>query len=567
MPRIRTTLGWVVTATVLGTCPPGAYADTVITDFNSASLGSYNPRENWLAFGTGTTDSGVRADGSAGRGAYHSVDWDSSGWGVGEVSTVVVDLSSYSAIRVDARMVDLGGHSGTALLRFALDLPGGEWTTPTVSITSSYATYTFDFVDLSGSGSLDLSAGQPKFIIEKNGQGGSGRFDFDEVVAVDGGGGPYALTPVALNPPPDGDAIRAMWFYAGSEFNNTTQSQAILDFCAREGVNRINCGAYGVWALGDTEVKDNLHTFIAAANTSGIRMEALLDGTDWQDNPALVRTRIDQILDFHDLTPGSDDDFAAIHFDVEFWLDPAWDGNEAQRQQVARNYLDNVLVNARDHLDSNGAGDIDIAVDLSTYFDSANMLPSPFLYDGVTQYFIEHVLDHCDDIVLMSYVDSAASLRSVTGYELDLAAGKGRTIQCGVDIQPVPPELSVNSFADNSPTGFSAMTVALEDFHTLLTSSRLGALDGFSVFHYGNYSALEPDPRNIADWDADGDADLADFESFAAHMSGPNVDAEGLARDADFDLDGDVDLADFSLLARCFTGSGVTGPIPDDCLR
>lgn len=30
-------------------------ADVVITDFNAAPLGSYNPREGWMAFGNGTS--------------------------------------------------------------------------------------------------------------------------------------------------------------------------------------------------------------------------------------------------------------------------------------------------------------------------------------------------------------------------------------------------------------------------------------------------------------------------------------------------------------------------------
>lgn len=549
-----------------------ARADSVLADFNSATVGSYNPRAGWSAFGAGTADRGVTADGSVGRGAYHAVDWASSTWGIGDIATQAVDLSGFAAVRVDVRMVGLAGHTGTPTLRFALDLPGDtEFSSPSVTLGSAYATYEFDLSTLTrtaGSGSLDLTSGTPKLIADKNGQAGTARLDFDEIVAVSGGGGGYTLMPVTLRPPPDGDAVRAMWFYAGSTFESQSASQAVLDFCAREGVNRIYCGAYGVWALGSDEAKANLRTFISACHASGIRMEALLDGTDWQDHPALVRLRIDQILAVHAATPGdATDDFDAIHFDIEFWLHSTWVGTESQRQQVARNYFDNVLVNARTHLDANGASGVDIGVDLSTHFDTGDMLPSPFAYGGVTQYFLEHTLDLVDDVVLMSYYDTATALANVTIPELEMAAGKGRRIQLGADIHHVPPELPVNSFADDGPTPNAAMTMTLEGFHVRLSPARLAALDGFSVFHYDSWAGYAPNPGNIADWDGDGDVDLSDYTSWVAHLGGPTVEAVGLARDADLSGDGVADLADFALLAVCFTGEDAGDPVPPGCER
>ena len=562
-------LAWVGVL-VAAAVPAGA--DQVIENFNSAPVGSYNPRANWSAFGAGTIDRGVIADGSVGNGAFHTVDWGSSTWGIGDIATNVVDLSGFVAVRVDARMVGLSGHTGTPKLRFALDLPGGtEFSSASVTLGSAYQTYEFDLATLTrtaGSGSLDLASGTPKLIAEKNGQTGSARFDFDEIIAVFGGGAGYTLTPVSLRPPPDGDAVRAMWFYAGSTFESQAASQAVLDFCAREGVNRIYCGAYGVWALGSDEAKANLRTFISACHASGIRIEALLDGTDWQDHPALVRLRIDQVLALHEATPGdATDDFDAIHFDIEFWLHSTWGGTESQRQQVARNYFDNVLVNARTHLDENGASAMDIGVDLSTHFDTAGMLPSPFAYGGVTQYFLEHTLDLVDDVVLMSYYDTATALANVTIPELDMAAGKGRRIQLGADIHHVPPEHPNNSFADDGPTPNAAMTMTLEEFHVRLSPPRLAALDGFSVFHYDSWAGYAPNPGNIADWDGDGDVDLSDYTSWVAHLGGPTVEAVGLARDADLSGDGVADLADFALLAVCFTGADAGEPVPPGCER
>ena len=544
-----------------------AFADTTIFDFEDAASGSYNPRAGWFAFGAGTSDRGIHGNGASGNGCYHSVDWDEATWGVGDVTSDVVDLSDYHSIRFTARMVDLGDHTGTAKIRFALDLPGGEWTTQSVTVGESYQVFTFAFSAMTGSGNLDLSAGKPKIVLEKNGQSGSTRFDFDEVIAI-GAGAITELTAVTLNPPPDGDDVRAMWLYAGSTFSNLTQVQAVLDHCGREGINRVYLGGYQVWAGGTEEEKSLMRSFIETAHQSGIRVEALLDGNDWHENPALVRTRIGQVLDINDAEPANHaDDFDAIHFDCEFWLDSSWGGSESSRQAVARDYFDNVLVNARNYLDSNGEQDMKLAVDLSSHFDVSSMLPSAFYYDSSTQYFLEHTLDLVDDVVFMSYYDTATALINVMAYELDLAAGKGRKVQLGADVAPVPPEVSNNSFADNSPNAYVAMVDTLEYFHTRLNSSRLNALDGFSVFHYDYYTSITPNPGNIADMDGDEDVDLNDYLSFLPYLGMPDQEIVGVGRDADLDRDGDVDLADFSLFSRCFTGSGSTGPVPEVCDR
>ena len=547
-------------------------ADTVLTDFNTAPPGSYNPRANWSAFGAGTTDRGVQADGSLGNGAYHTVDWGSATWGVGDVSTVVVDLSAYGSVAVDARSVDVGGLTGTALLNFALDLPGGtEYSTPGVSLSPTYQTYVFPFTSLArtaGNGPLDLTAGIPKLIVKRNGQSGQGRFDFDQITALGSG---FSLTPVVLNPPWDGDNVRGMWLYATSSnprVNSAATAQAILDFCAREGVNRVYFDAFTIWTGSSGMLKANLRTFLTTAHESGIRVEAVIGDPNWPTDPNMVQQRVGEILAFHNTTPGDTlDDFDAVHFDVEFWSTMAWrNGSDMDHQQTARNYLDNVLVNTRTFLDANGSSVTQIATDLSTHFDTADMLPSPFIYQGVTQYFVEHVLDHANDVVFMSYYDTAGALFNVTSFELDRAAGKNRRVQLGADIQPVPPELPVNTFADNGPTPYSAMTTVLRAFHVGLTPTRLAALDGFSVFNYDGYSGNTPNPLSQADLDGDGNVDFPDFAIFRTFWAGPNVPAQSVARDGDYDRSGAVDLLDFAQFQACFTGPG-GGSVPTTCER
>ncbi len=554
-------------------------ADLVITDFDAAALGPSNPRENWLAFGAGLLDSGIHADGSSGRGAFQDVDWSVSSFGAGELFLSGVDLTGSLAVSIDARAIPGDGHLGTARLRFALNLPAStEWTTPAVNITDQYATYEFDLSDLTlafGGHPLDLAIGQPKLIFERNGQSGEGRIEYDEVIAIEGvTGGPFELDPVTLRPPPDGDDVRAMWLYAFSNnlrVDDAIASQEILDFCAREGVNRIFFGAFNA-IHGTPEVQDNLRTFLQAANTSGIEVDALICGVEEYQNAPLVRTRIDEVIAFNNATSGNiQDDFAGIHFDMEFWLSSAWGNanNEGDRQDVAREFLDDVLINASDHLASIGEGQMPVGVDLTAHFDVAGMLPSPMLYDGSTQLFLAHVLDLTDSVVLMSYIDSPSGLEGWTDVELGIAAAKGRKLILGADLQPAPPEVPINTYADNfTPTPFSAMTKSLDGFHSLLNATQRSALAGFSVFHYDGYIGNEPSVRNIADFDADMDVDVAiDYLLFGLYYDGPDESATGLARDADFDLDGKVTLRDFAIFMQCFTGSGVSGPIPNSCLR
>ena len=550
-----------------------AAADSSITDFNAASLGSYSPRDGWHAFGAGTSDRGVHAAGTSGHGAFHAVNWNESTWGVGDIFEGPVDLSAFDAVAIDARLVDLGGHSGTALFQFALDLPDGvEYSTPTQGLGTAYQTYSFALADLelsAGSGPLDLTAGTPKIIVRRNGQSGPARFDFDEITAIGGGGGPTELTPVTLRWPPDGDDVRAMWLYASAgnlRVVNLADAQAILDFCAAEGINRIYFHAYYIWALGSTADKAALRTFLEVARASGIRVEALLDGVDWHNHPTTVQTHLGYVLAIHNATPGdADDDFSGVHFDIEFWLDDSWDGNLAQREQVARDYFDNVLITARSYLDAHGGMTLPIAVDLSSHFDTSGMLPAQFEHGGLTQFFLEHVFDHADDVVLMSYYDSAGALSSVANYELSLAHGKGRRLQLGADQEPN--ELPINTFADNLPTAYAAMTMALQNFHAGLSSERAAALAGFSVFHYDGYRAATPAALSVADLDGDEDVDADDFTLFVDYLGGPSVPAIGVARDADFDLSGATDIADFARLAVCFTGPDCGCPVPANCER
>jgi len=569
---------WIRAVCLLALCGGSASrGDSIITSFDTAPTGSFSPRAGWLAFGGGTNDAGVIADGSAGNGAFHSINWNSSVWGIGNLATASVDLSAFNAISVDARIVAVFQYTGSAPLRFALDLPGGtEWSTSAQLLTGAYQTYVFDLNAMTrtaGNGPLDLSAGTPKFIIDKNGQTGLAELDFDQICGRTTGAAPFEITPVLLNAAPDGDAVRAMWFYAppgNLRVDDSASAQAVLDFCAQEGVNRLFFSVRHVVAAS-SQLRDNLRVFLATARASGIQVEALICGIEQYQNPAFIRSELDTVLAVQAATPADTaDDFAGVHFDIEFWVSSAWRAasSEAERRPIARAFFDNVLVEARAHLDANGGSGLPIGIDLNSNIDTSAFLPSPFDYNGVNQLFIEHALDLTDTIVLMSYIDFPSGLMLWTRDELDIAAARGRRLTLGADIAPVPPEAPINSFADNfTPTPFSAMTTALEQFHTLLTAPRLAALDGFAVFHYDFYSAQAPQPRSVVDFDGDGNADALDFLLFESYFLGPDLPAPRVGNDADLDGDGSISMSDFARFQTCFTGPDCGCPVPADCRR
>ncbi|MBN1489957.1 MAG: DUF4185 domain-containing protein [Phycisphaerae bacterium] len=76
-------------------------------------------------------------------------------------------------------------------------------------------------------------------------------------------------------------------------------------------------------------------------------------------------------------------------------------------------------------------------------------------------------------------------------------------------------------------------------------------------FSYDVY-LMKTDFRLVApaDFDRDGDVDLADFANFQGAFNGPNRPCNGQPSCArvDFDGDGDVDLADFGTFQSCFNG-------------
>jgi len=128
-----------------------------------------------------------------------------------------------------------------------------------------------------------------------------------------------------------------------------------------------------------------------------------------------------------------------------------------------------------------------------------------------------------------------------------------------------PTTLTPNPTPVLAPGETVTVTVGVEipaggaDADTALLSAR-SDLDGGTR----GYATLLTQRRDPADFDGDGDVDLADFTVLAGCLTGPGGGILPGCDDADLDSDDDTDLQDAAVLLRAFTGpaTGRSGPAP-----
>ncbi len=167
---------------------------TVLFDFET--------EQGWGSFGTITTDSGEYFEGSSGFGRFHTGDFSLDDldpdnplfWGIVDVSPVGVDLSSYLGFTVDARFGSIPGffpeYSGEKFLDIGIEVAGTEYFADPVTMTDSYQTFSVRFADMMPA-SVDRSSSRIKLRVLSSFGMGLGKFDYDEVIALDPGNGDF----------------------------------------------------------------------------------------------------------------------------------------------------------------------------------------------------------------------------------------------------------------------------------------------------------------------------------------------------------------------------------------
>ena len=160
------------------------YPETTLFDFESGEQG-------WASYGVYTTDAGLLAAGSSGQGRYQVADFDigTTGFGVVSVSPAI-DLSAYTGLKFDARMVDVAGQpafTGTREFNLVLGIGETEFST-TLEATQSFQTYEVAFADLDPPPApfhLADPGMQIRLVVYAEGHTGVVELDHDEFIGVE----------------------------------------------------------------------------------------------------------------------------------------------------------------------------------------------------------------------------------------------------------------------------------------------------------------------------------------------------------------------------------------------
>ena len=160
------------------------HPETVLFDFESGDQG-------WSSYGPYTMDSGALVDGSVGQGRFHVADFDvaTNGFGIVDISPAI-DMSAYTGMKVDARMVDVPGEtplSGPREFEFLMAIGELEFTSEPFTATTEYQTFEVTFTEMTPPPApfhLSDPGLQIKLVVLKEGKTGVVELDYDQVTGV-----------------------------------------------------------------------------------------------------------------------------------------------------------------------------------------------------------------------------------------------------------------------------------------------------------------------------------------------------------------------------------------------
>ncbi|MCB9850187.1 MAG: hypothetical protein H6817_05730 [Phycisphaerales bacterium] len=157
----------------------------VVYDFESGDQG-------WGSFGPYSTDSGLIAGGSSGQGRYHIADFDLSttGFGIVDTSPLGVDLSAYTGLSVDVRMLNVPGETafgGQREFDLALGIGEKEFIVTDLQATTDYQTFAVNFYELAPQPTIEELSDpnlEIKLIVRSDGKSGVLELDYDQVTGI-----------------------------------------------------------------------------------------------------------------------------------------------------------------------------------------------------------------------------------------------------------------------------------------------------------------------------------------------------------------------------------------------
>lgn len=256
----------------------------------------------------------------------------------------------------------------------------------------------------------------------------------------------------ALPAPTETPAVRprslgkATWVWNTAEILDDPHQRArLLDVVTAQGFDRVFLQLVDAEEAGKPvgliDPDPRLRRLVAALRRWGIRVYAL-DGFKGYALPAhhaSVLATVDNVIRYNEesLPP---ERFAGIHHDIEPYLLPGFNG--AQRETIARAYLELVAACARR---AREAG-LEYDVDIPFWYDA----PGEYTYESVDVEFggarkplSEHLIDLTDGVTLMDYRTVAfgadGTIRHAEG-ELEYAAARGKRVLIGLETSPLPDE-------------------------------------------------------------------------------------------------------------------------------
>jgi len=184
-----------------------------------------------------------------------------------------------------------------------------------------------------------------------------------------------------------------------------------------------------------------MRLLVSDLKKKSVVVHALLGDKDFilSEQRPFVTATLENILRYN-ATSKKQERFDGIHFDVEPYLLPGFNGPRAG--WILENFLD-LLGNAASIAQR---GNMVIGADIPFWLDTPDefsLQPRVLQYQGVTKSVHEHIIDLMDIVVLMSYRTFAAGADGIVLHssdELEYASRRGKHIFVGLETSPLPDE-------------------------------------------------------------------------------------------------------------------------------
>ena len=221
-------------------------------------------------------------------------------------------------------------------------------------------------------------------------------------------------------------AIRAVWWW-NDELNLNTQ-ETYLNFAKENGINQIY--------YCTNKFNEETANFIKSANNLGIEVFWLDGNYKWlhsAEQEQKLHNKLNNYATFNKNYPSTQ--FAGVHLDVEPHQSKNSNSvlNETNlpinldfETELGRQTLITNLINLVIKLDITYP-DINFAYDIPFWLNDQIEI------NGITKPAYEHIIEHADGIVVMSYRDTATEIFNVAKEELEFANSISKTITLSVE--------------------------------------------------------------------------------------------------------------------------------------